>query len=101
MLTSLNRRAAGLPRIPLAILLLTILVVTIGQVAAHLPGGSTVSGDVAVPGVVADPGGAADPGGPVALDPLAPAVETISSADLDRIRADTAFWGDRFRAEPA
>lgn len=100
MLSSLNRRAAGLPRIPLAILLLTILVVTFGQVAALLPSGSTALGDSAGPGVGIDPGDVADPGLPVALDPLAPAIETVSSTDLDRIRADTTFWGDRFRANP-
>ncbi len=100
MLTSLNRRAAGLPRIPLAILLLTILVVTFGQVVAHLATGSSGPTEVTAPGAVTEPEAVADPDPPVTLDPLAPAVESVTSADLDRIRADTAFWGDRFRANP-
>lgn len=101
MITSLNRRAAGLPRIPLAILILTILVVTVSQVAAHrstsssTPGGVASPGDATAPGVVPVPDTV--PGG---IDPLAPAAASVTSADLDRIRADTTFWGDRFRANP-
>jgi tetratricopeptide (TPR) repeat protein len=97
MITSLNRRAAGLPRIPLAILLLTLLVVTISQVAALLPSGSSVP--VVTDGTIPDADGAPD-AVPGAIDPLAPAAESVTSADLDRIRADAAFWGDRFRVNP-
>jgi tetratricopeptide (TPR) repeat protein len=101
MLTSLNRRAAGLPRIPLAILLLTILVVTISQVAAHLPAGTSTPAGAAGPADVTEPGAVTDPDTvPGGIDPLAPVAAGVTSADLDRIRADTAFWGERFRLNP-
>ena len=93
MMTSLSRRTAGLPRIPLAILALTIAAVTAGRLVALLP-----ATDVAVAVPPADIVAAApDPG---ALDPLAPADASVSASDLDRIRADTTFWGDRFRTSP-
>ena len=98
MLTSLHRRTSGLPRIPLAILLLTIAAVTAGQLLALRPG--SASNGAADRAAAAAPssgsGPAADqPAG--AVDPIGPAVASVTATDLDRIRADTTFWGDRFQ----
>ncbi len=92
MMTSLSRRIAGLPRMPLAILLLTIAAVTAGQLLG-LRGTAVVSPAA----VVETPG---DDPVARALDPLAPDVASVTSDDLDRIRANSAFWGDRFAASP-
>jgi tetratricopeptide (TPR) repeat protein len=96
MMTSLSRRAAGLPRIPLAILLLTIAAVTAGQLLALRP---MAPATPVAPVEEAPAGDIGDiPAGDT--DPLAPVVTSVSASDLDRIRANTTFWGDRFRANP-
>ena len=93
MLTSLSRRAGGVPRIPLAILALTIAVVTVGQWLALRPIAPTSPAIQAVD----DP---LDDAATGETDPLAPVVTSVSASDLDRIRANITFWGDRFRADP-
>ena len=47
------------------------------------------------------PQGAVDQGGdaPAQLDPLTPAGVAPSSADLERIRANITFWGEKLTAD--
>jgi tetratricopeptide (TPR) repeat protein len=89
MMTSLSRRAGGLPRIPLAILGLTIAAVTAGQLLTIRP--ATPAAVIVAP---------ADDPATSELDPLAPGVTSVSQPDLERIQSNRTFWGDRSRANP-
>ena len=78
-----------MPRIPLAILLLTLAAVTAGQLLALRSPVTPARTRRAEP---VDDAPAGDP------DPLGPSVTSASASDLERIRANVTFWGDRFRA---
>ena len=104
-MTTLSRNVARLPRVPLAVLLMTITVVTVGQVlprispAAHTP--LTVPQVTkADPRTAAGPAAGGDTSSGAAFDPLAPAGAAVTTEDLTRIRADVTFWGDRFAKSP-
>lgn len=91
-MTTVSRHLAGLPRVPLAVLLLTVGIVVAGQV---------------VPRLTTSPGAPTTPAAETtnddvdsAPDPLAPARAVVTTDDLERIRADVAFWGDRFEKSP-
>lgn len=95
-MTALIRSVAGLPRVPLAVLLLVAAVVVGGRLAG------VTDGPMAMPVTgPADPAPVAIPGDLVA--PVAPGVGAPSVAataeDLARIRANVTFWGDRFRRD--
>ena len=98
-MTTLLCRTAGLPRIPLAILLLTIGLVAGGRLVAALgaPGGASDDGLAPGAGVAAPADPAADGGD--AVDPLTPPGAT-TDGDLERILANIDFWGGRFAADP-
>ena len=98
MMTSLSRRTASLPRVPLAILVLTIMTVLAGQLWSLRSSPAAVAAPAAVDPIAGSVDGAAGAAG--AAVPLGPDVASLTSADLDRIRADITFWGDRFRASP-
>lgn len=93
-MTSLARHVAGLPRVPLAVLLLTIAAVAVSQV---IPRGTTAPGAPAKPAATSEGAEAPVTGG---FDPLAPVGAVATTDDLERIRADVTFWGDRFAASP-
>ena len=99
-MTTLLRRTAGLPRIPLAILLLTIAVVAGGRLVAALGAPAGTSDDAQAPGAgVVSPADEPPADGGAAVDPLAPAGAT-ADGDLGRILANIDFWGGRFAADP-
>jgi tetratricopeptide (TPR) repeat protein len=79
---------------PLAILAATVLIVLGGRLLVALQ-----APRIAIPEVV--PQGAVDQGGdaPAQLDPLTPAGVAPSSADLERIRANITFWGEKLTAD--
>lgn len=95
-MTSMTRSVAGLPRVPLAVLLLTIAIAIVSQL---IPRGAT-----APTAPVAGPDAGTTGEGPIAagaaFDPLLPAGAVATTVDLERIRADVTFWGDRFKASP-
>lgn len=108
-MTSFIHRLTGLPRVPLGVLLLTVGLAGIGQIAPLLtvtpgvPGGSAASGATGgsgAPGGSATSGATADSEAVPQLDPLAPAGAASTTADLERIRANVTFWADRFAANP-
>jgi len=102
-MTALTHRLTGLPRVPLAVLLLTVAVVAVGQVLprALLATRTPVTVPAAAADVVdAGTEAGADAGGGAAFDPLAPAGAVATTDDLVRIRANVTFWGDRFAASP-
>ena len=102
-MTALTHHLTRLPRVPLAVLLLTVAIVAVGQVLPRaLPATRT---PVTVPAAAADGVEAgteaeADAGAGGAFDPLAPAGAVAATDDLVRIRANVTFWGDRFAASP-
>ena len=96
-MTTLSRHLTGLPRVPLAVLLLTVAIAIVAQV---LPRGLTVPGPASAPAVTTDDADPAADGGAANFDPIAPAVVVGTDADLARIRANVTFWGDRFTASP-
>lgn len=106
------RQLTDLPRVPLAVLGLTLIVVVgpriVGLVAPRddAPAGGMSDSAVTVDGggrsaaVIPDDdpaaGAAAGPDTTAALaDPLAPPAGAAGDDDLARIRANIAFWGDR------
>jgi tetratricopeptide (TPR) repeat protein len=94
-MTALTRRALGLPRIPLGVLLMAIAIVTVSQVIPR-GGASSIAPSRPAAGIPdRDPGT-----GATGFDPLAPAGASVATADLVRIRADITFWGHRFAASP-
>jgi tetratricopeptide (TPR) repeat protein len=103
-MTTLSRNVARLSRVPLAVLLLTIALVTAGQVLPRIA--PAARPPLTVPPVTKpEVGAAADPAGADAssgadFDPLAQAGAAITTEDLTRIRADVTFWGDRFARSP-
>ena len=94
-MTQLSRTFAGLPRVPLAVLLIAITVAIVSQV---LPRTSST------PVAPAAPAAQARDGNPAAADaganPLTPPGAIVASVDLDRIRKNVKFWGDRAAASP-
>ena len=96
-MTTLNRHLTGLPRVPLAVLFLTVAIAIAAQV---LPRGLTVPGPAPAPAVTTDDADPGTDGGAAAFDPIAPAAVVGTDADLARIRANVTFWGDRFSASP-
>jgi tetratricopeptide (TPR) repeat protein len=105
-MTTLSRNVARLPRVPLAVLLVTITVVTAGQVLPRIaPAARTplTVPQVAKPdpgvGTGADPA-RGDRSSGSAFDALAQAGAAVTTEDLTRIHADVAFWGDRFARSP-
>jgi tetratricopeptide (TPR) repeat protein len=93
IMTSRFRRTAALPRVPLAVLGLSLALVIGPRIAD-----SVVSppGPVAALPTAVEPGDVAE----VIAGPLAaPAVDT-STDELGRIRANVTFWGDRLAANP-
>lgn len=103
-MTADSRRIARLPRIPLAILALAVAGVIVSQL---LPRASTPSAAAARPAAPLSSAPAALPssgtgaGAPgLALDPVAGAGGVMTTPDLERIRADVKFWGDRFAKSP-
>ncbi|MEO8570350.1 MAG: hypothetical protein ABI553_01505, partial [Chloroflexota bacterium] len=93
-MTTLPRRVAGLPRVPLAVLLLSLIVAGVSQV---LPRSASPLTQARPTIATADRVGSDGAGG---FDPLAPAGAVVTTADLERIRADVTFWGDRFSKSP-
>ncbi len=109
---------AGLPRVPLAVLLLAIVFAIVSQLLPRTSPTSTRAGAPNAAGqsvapsapVVGDPvtGDPAAGQQPVVApspdllgtDALVPADEIQVSRDLKRIRADVAFWGGRFAESP-
>ena len=91
---STTDRFAGLPRAPLGVLAATLILVIGGRFAVALQ-----PPHVAVPEIV--PGAATGQGdtGTAELDPITPAGVAPSSADLERIRANITFWGDKLTAD--
>ena len=91
---SAPNRFATLPRMPLAILAATVLIVLGGRLL-----GALQPPRVTIPEIV--PQGIVDQGGdaPTQLDPLTPAGVAPSSADLERIRANITFWGEKLTAD--
>ena len=97
-MTTLSRHLTGLPRVPLAVLLLTVAIAIVAQVLPRGP-------DRARAGVAHPRSRPMTPiprrtAGPRHFDPIAPAVVVGTDADLARIRANVTFWGDRFTASP-
>ncbi len=115
-MTTLLRRTAALPRIPLAVLGLTLAVVLVPRlVGAVAPQGRETTGDAA--GLATAPSAAVVPDDdPVAgsdagttgaggagaglTDPLAPPAAAAGDDDLARIRSNITFWGDRLADNP-
>lgn len=104
-MTTMARALAGLPRVPLAIFLLAVLLVVGTRVLAATTSStspadrSTLGAGAAAP-ADEDPGADGPPG--TDLDPLAPAGAATTAADeLARIRANLTFWGERYEATPA
>jgi tetratricopeptide (TPR) repeat protein len=99
-MTTITRAIAGLPRVPLAVFLLAALLVVGSRVATltfgDMPGAGPIAG-AATPADAPDP----DPDPATAeTDPLIPAGATVAADDLERIRANVAFWGDRYQVTP-
>ncbi len=100
-MNTLQRRTSRLPRIPLAVLGLTIAVVVGGRVIG--PVVAPVVTPVVAPqaAAVSDDGdGATGNDQPGLANPLDPAAVSTTDDDLARIRANITFWDDRFRGEP-
>ena len=97
-MTTINRHVAGLPRVPLAVFLLTLAAVGVGQVLPH----ATASPKAPALPAEAAANAPADGDSPDApgFDPLSPAGAVVTTDDLERIRADVTFWGDRFMKSP-
>lgn len=98
-MTTFTHRLAGLPRVPLGVLLLTMAVAGIGQISPSLTGTTAVGnrpGGTTAGGATGDTESGVAPG----FNPLAPSDAGATSADLERIRANVTFWGDRFAADP-
>jgi len=104
-MTTLSRTVTRLPRVPLAVLLLTIAVVAVNQVLPRLA--PAARAPLTVPAVMnpdprtaAGPAAGTDSASGAAFDPLAPIGAVVTTEDLTRIRADVTFWGDRFARSP-
>jgi tetratricopeptide (TPR) repeat protein len=94
-MTTMTRHVAGLPRVPFAVLLLTIAIAVVSQL---IPRSSTSPTAPAAPDAGTSRDAPTTAG--AAFDPLVPTGGVTTTADLERIRADVTFWGDRFKASP-
>lgn len=92
-MTSLFRRTAALPRVPLAVLGLSLALVIGPRIAGSV---GTPAPLAAPPAVVVEAGDAGD----VIADPLAAPAVDASMDEVGRIRANITFWGDRLAANP-
>lgn len=93
-MTSFFRRTTALPRVPVAVLGLSLALVI----------GPRIAGSVAAPTapLAAPPAAVVEAGDADAAiaDPLAAPVVDAPTDDIGRIRANVAFWGDRLAANP-
>ncbi len=93
-MTSFLRRTTALPRVPLAVLGLSLALVIVPRIAGSVA--APTAPLAAPPAVVVEAGDA----GTVVADPLAAPVVDASTDDVGRIQANVTFWGERLAANP-
>lgn len=94
IMTTFLRRTTTLPRVPLAVLGLSIALVIGPRIAGWAS--APTAPRAMPPAVVVEAGDA----GQAIADPLTAPVIDASTDDIARIRANVAFWGDRLAANP-
>lgn len=88
-------RTRALPRVPLAVLLLSVTIAGGGRLIAPLFDHAVTASDP-IPPVA----GAPDDGGDTTATDLVTIPAPGAGGDVGRIRANVAFWGDRLAAHP-